>query len=76
MPGVRDVDKTLLRLIARRRSYREMARHLGVALATIQHRVRRLKRAGFIVGPPTRKARSLALTPKGQYAIRSQKRRK
>ncbi len=73
MADLGQADKMLLRLVARHRSYREMVRQLGVALATIQHRVRRLKRHGYVVGPPTRKARSLILTQKGQNAIRRRK---
>jgi Mn-dependent DtxR family transcriptional regulator len=66
-------DRYLLRLVSRRRAYREMARSLGVALATVQHRLRRLKRTGYIIGPSTRKARSLGLTQKGQNALRRRK---
>ncbi len=70
MAEFREVDKVLLRLVARHRSYREMACTLAVSLATIQYRVRRLKRTGYIIGRTTRKARSLTLTQKAQYALR------
>ncbi len=73
MSELRDRDKRLLRLVARHRSYREMARTLGVALATIQHHLRRLKRNGYIVGPSTRLARMLLLTKKGEHVLRRRK---
>ncbi len=66
---MKERDRALLRLVAARRSYREMAQELQVALGTIQNMVRRLKRAGCLIGPPTRKARMLTLTRKGKHVL-------
>ena len=50
--GLDDVDVSLLRALNQdaRKSYRDLAKELGLALSTVSARVKRLEQQGYIVG--------------------------
>jgi DNA-binding Lrp family transcriptional regulator len=55
--------------ISRHQSYREMADDIGRSLGAVQNIINELERAGMVVKPEEKKARSAELTPLGKSVL-------
>lgn len=73
MSNLSDRELTVLQLVAKRASIREMAADLDVGVGTIQSILGKLEGDGYITVPETRLARMRELTQKGTDVLKRER---